>query len=252
MTLRAIRLVLFVAAAAIPVALIAQEPAAPEIRTFPLQHLSNVDAAKLVAPYVQYGISAIPSVASGVYEAGSAVHAITVRAIPEVLKRVDSLLKANDRPRPTVILRFQLIAATDSTVHDQGIAAIDGELHNLFRFNGYRLLAQTSSWVDEGDTFVATLRGAHQGDLFAVGGGVTAVQQVASKGSVRIYISLDEKKREQQMAGVAVSVVSDQRLLSTGLSIPLGQTVVVGSGVSTGATPAYILTVRPELAPSKP
>jgi hypothetical protein len=39
-----------------------------------------------------------------------------------------------------------------------------------------------------------------------------------------------------------------QVLLETGLTIPIAQTVVVGSAMTGGSTPAIILTIRPELA----
>jgi hypothetical protein len=211
------------------------------IKTLPLQYLSNADAAKLISPYMPLFGTA------GVYEAGSAVHAITVRAPAVVLARVDSLLKANDRAPVTVTLRLQVIAASDSAVRDASISELDAELRNLFRFSGYRLLSQNSVSVNDGSMFSATMRGPN-GDQLTVTGDVTGVRRDGSK-SVELHVSLSHNARQSEMVNGAVQTGTlHQQLLQTGLSIPIGQTVVVGSAMTTGSTPAIILTVRPELA----
>ena len=79
------------------------------VKTIPLQYLSNGDAAKLVAPYVSPRVGATGDAASsGVFEAGNAVHAITVRASIVMIARIDSIVKANDRPPATLTLRLQV------------------------------------------------------------------------------------------------------------------------------------------------
>ncbi len=223
----------------------AQKETDPQIvRTFPLKYLSNSDAAKLVGPYVQF-----TSFTAGVFEAGDAVHAITVRAIAPVLVRVDSLLKANDRPRPTIVFRLQLIATSDSAVSDPGTAAIDAELHNLFRFKGYRLLSQNTAWTNEGEWFSTTMRGDN-GDVLSVTGHLESVRSEDPR-MVRLFISVTHESR--QISGPGGSITADVKrpLLNTDLTIPVGQTVVVGSAVSGGSAQTIILAVRPEL-PSKP
>ena len=218
------------------------------VKTIPLEYLSNADAARLVAPYVSPRVGATGDAASlGVFEAGSAVHAITVRTKISMLARIDSIVKANDRPPATLTLRLQVIAASDSAVHDGSISDLDAELHNLFRFNGYRLLSQNAVWVNDGQSFSATMRGP-SGDQLTISGDVTGVRRDETK-SVRLYVKLAHNAHQAEMVSGAVQTGTMYKvLLETGLTIPIGQTVVVGSAMPGGSTPAIILTVRPELA----
>jgi hypothetical protein len=244
MNARAIRIAVFACAAAMSSGLGAQQPASDTliVRGFPLQYLTNADAAKLVSPYVLSSLAR-----AGVFEAGGAVHAITVRAPAGELARVDSILRANDRQPATVTLRLQVIAASDSAVRDASIGELEAELHNLFRFNGYRLLSQGSVTVNDGSSFEATMRGPN-GDQLTVFGLVSGVRRGGNR-AVQLQVSLSHKARRAEMvAGLVQSGVEREELLQTGLSIPIGQTVVVGSATSGGPTPAIILTVRPELA----
>lgn len=213
------------------------------VKTIALQFLSNADAAKLAAPYIPNGYTR-----AGVFEAGNAVHAITVTAPARVIVRIDSLLKANDRAPVMVTLRLQVIAASDSAVHDASITELDAELHNLFRFNGYRLLSQNTVSVNSRSMFSATMRGPG-GDQLTVSGDLNGVQGEGAK-SVQVYISLSHNARQTEMvAGAVQTGMIPQQLLRTGLTIPIGQTVVVGSAMTGGSTPAIILTVKPELSP---
>ncbi|MFI5233827.1 MAG: hypothetical protein ACHQSE_15115 [Gemmatimonadales bacterium] len=218
------------------------------VKTIPLQYLSNGDAARLVAPYAAPPFGATGDAAqAGVFEAGNAVHAITVRAPIAMFARIDSIVKANDRPPATLTLRLQVIAASDSAVHDGSIGDIDAELHNLFRFNGYRLLSQNAVWVNDGQMFSTTMRGPN-GEQLTISGVVDGVRRDETR-SVRLDVTLAHDARRSDMVGGAVqTATSRQTLLQTGLTIPIGQTVVVGSAMPGGSTPAIILTVRPELA----
>jgi len=217
------------------------QPLDPKIvvKTFPLQSLSPKDAAALVSPYTMF------LGGGGVYEAGGALRAITVRATPEILARVDSILRANDHARATLLLRFQLIAASDSAIKDAAIGPVDAELRNLFRFAGYRLLSQGSTTANEGENFTLTMSGV-RGETLRLTGRVEAVQASSGmKGSAQLFISL-EHSVQALVGGAATS--STQTLLSTGLTTPLGQTVVLGSAAYGAPIPAIILSVRPEVA----
>jgi type II secretory pathway component GspD/PulD (secretin) len=227
-------------------ALSAQERADPVIiRLFPLQYISNSSAAKLIAPFVpQY-----PS--HGVFEAGSAVRGITVRSSKDVIDRVDSLLKANDRAPVTVVLRFQLIAALDSAVTDQTIPAdVQTSLRDLFRFGGYRLLAQGSTAVSK-SPYEVTM--AHDDERYSISGGVEDIRvRAASPGarsdgnaSVELHVRLTGTFDTRGPFGAATR--NTQSLLSTGLTVPIGQTVVLGSAAGSDGRRALILTVRPEI-----
>ncbi|HEY4658968.1 MAG TPA: hypothetical protein VIH11_05625 [Gemmatimonadaceae bacterium] len=226
-----------------PLALSAQDPTRPiEVRTFPLQNLSPKDAANLISPYVMF----VPGM--GVYEAGGALRAITVRATMDILLRVDSILRANDRARATLSLRFQLIAASDSAVRDPAIGPVDAELRNLFRFAGYRLLSQGTTMANEGEHFTLTMAGVN-GEILKLSGHVVSAQPSGGKGSAQLVISLErtvESAESVTRAGVRVAVL--RTLLSTGLTVPLGQTVVLGSAAYGAPIPAIILAVRPDVA----
>jgi hypothetical protein len=244
MNARTIRMVALTGAMAIGSMLGAQQMTADTliVRTISLQFLSNADAAKLASPYIPPGYTY-----AGVFEAGQAVHAITVKAPARMLVRIDSLIKASDRAPNTVTLRLQVIAAVDSSVRDASIGELDAELHNLFRFSGYRLLSQNTVSVSEGSPFMATMRGPN-GVQLTVEGSVGAVRRDAAR-SVQVYVHLRANARMQRVvAGLPESGAMPEDLLQTGLSIPMGQTVVVGSAISSNSTAAIILTVRPELS----
>jgi hypothetical protein len=236
---RSLPAAVFLAALLAAGALHAQDQA-PKIvvKTFPLQSLSPKDAATLVSPYTMF------LGGGGVFEAGGALRAITVRATPEILARVDSILRANDHARATLVLRFQLIAASDSAIKDPAIGAVDAELRNLFRFAGYRLLSQGSTTANEGESFTLTMSGV-RGETLRLAGRVEAVQASNARGAAQLFISL-EHPVQTLVGGAATSGM--QTLLSTGLTAPLGQTVVLGSAAYGAPIPAIILSVRPEVA----
>jgi hypothetical protein len=224
------------------------------VRTFPLQSLSPKDAADLVAPYTMF----VPG--AGVYEAGGALRAITVRGTSEMLARVDSILRANDHPRATLVMRFQLIAASETAARDPAISDVDTELRSLFRFAGYRLLSQGTAVVNEAEMFSLLMGGAN-GDVLRLSGSVFAtrpagkqplyvvdgvVSSPASKGTAQIAISLTRMIATTNGTGVRMPTL--ETLLTTGLTVPLGQTVVIGSAAYGASIPAIILVVRPEVA----
>ena len=220
-----------------------------DVRLFPLAFLSNGDAAKLVTPFVGQGPGA------GVFDAGSAVRGITVRAPKDVLDRVDSLLKANDRAPVTMTFRFQLIAAVDSAGRDPAIAGgVDSTLKELFRFGGYKLLAQASATVESG-SFQVTMSGMGapytiSGALLEVRGRLASNPRTGSSSmdvsGVRLNVNLTGPFEQVSASGRGVTSTQFQNLLNTGVSVPIGQTVVLGSGSATGDRRAVIMTVRVE------
>jgi hypothetical protein len=102
--------------------------------------------------------------------------------------------------------------------------------------------------VNDNSTFHTTMRGPN-GDQLTISGGIDGARRDGGK-SVQLTVSVAHNARTAEMLAGAVQTGSlHQELLSTGLSIPIGQTVVVGSAMTGSSTPAIILTVRPELAP---
>ena len=149
----------------------------------------NADAARLVSPYVAPRVGATGDAAStGVFEAGNAVHAITVRLPGSALARIDSIVKANDRPPATLTLRLQVIVASDSAVNDGSIGEIDAELRHLFEYAEYKSSSQNTVWVNDGAMFSTTMRGPNA-DQLIISGEVTGVRREGTK-SVRLEVNL--------------------------------------------------------------
>lgn len=218
----------------------AQDPRDLPVRTFKLQNLRAEDAAKLLGPYVN-----APN--GGIFDAGR-LNAITVRETHSVLALVDSLLKVHDRPRAVVTMRFQLIAALDSSVRDPAIQDIDAELRKLFKFRGYELIGEGTMLSEEMTDFMTTVSTKPRvigkdaagkdhmfSETFRIRGWMDGIAGTGSERTIRVTVTVQD-------AG------NDSELLRTGLTLPLGQTVILGSAKPTmGARGALILVVQPGL-----
>ena len=239
---------LLVAVLTLPAMAQAQDPRDLAVRTFKLQNLRPEDAAKLLGPYVN-----APN--GGVFDAGS-INAITVRETHSVLALVDSLLKVHDRPRAVVTMRFQLIAALDSSFRDPTIAGIDAELRKLFRFAGYELIGEGTARTEERSDYTMSLStkpklvtlGSSNNkervtESFQIRGWVESVEGTGDGRTVRINVSLQDANRGKEAP----------ELLRTGLTMPIGQSVILGSArpmMSFGSRAALILVVQPEVVES--
>jgi len=233
-------LVMLVAVGLAPVAS-AQDPRDLNIRTFKLRNMKPDDAAKLLSPYVI-------SPGSGVFEAGS-VGAITVRETFTTLTLIDSLLRVHDRPRAVMSMRFKLIAALDSSMRDPAIEELDAELRKLFKFRGYELIGEGTMLSEESTDFMTTVstrprvigkdmagKDMMHYETFRIRGWMDGVSGAGSERTIRVSVTLQD-------AG------NDSELLRTGLTLPIGQTVILGSAKPTmGARGALILVVTPEIA----
>lgn len=225
-------------ALALPAAGRGQDPRDLSVKTFQLKNLRPEDAAKLLGPYVN-------SPGGGVFEAGS-IGAITVRETSTILQLVDSLLRVHDRARAAVSMRFQLIAALDTARRDPAIASVDAELRKLFKFAGYELIGEGTALTEEMTEFTTTLstQAAALGnekfsESFRIRGWVEGVQGTGGARTVRVTIALQDALREK-----------DADLLRTGLTMPAGQSVILGSARPTmtfGSRVALILVVQPEI-----
>lgn len=193
-----------------------------ETRTFEVRHLGQNEVAGLVDPYIYGTREGAPGASS--FTRG----ALTVRELPENLDRIAEVLERFDRPPPTVRLHFQVIEADGFTGSDPEIAEIEEELRKLFNFQGYRLAART---------VLQTLEGGEVGQ--SVGGLGYMIQ-----GFVR-------EVRRQDDGGRLTMEIGIDNLFTTTVSVPLGETVVLGSGQLPGGfegdVRAAILVVRPEL-----
>jgi hypothetical protein len=229
-------LVAFLAMGLAPVSS-AQDPRDLAIRTFKLRNMRPDDAAKLLSPYVT-------SPGGGVFEAGS-VGAITVRETFTTLTLIDSLLRTHDKPRAVMSMRFKLIAALDSSMRDPAIEDIDAELRKLFRFRGYELIGEGTMLSEESTDFMTTLSTkAHRlrnsnemwQETFRIRGWMDGITGTGGDRTIRVQVTLQD-------AG------NDSELLRTGLTLAIGQTVILGSAkpTMTLGRAALILVVQPEV-----
>jgi len=235
---RRVLLITALLALALPAAGRGQDPRDLSVKTFPLKNLRPDDAAKLLGPYVN-------SPGGGVFEAGS-IGAITVRETPSVLALVDSLLRVHDRARATVSMRFQLIAALDTARRDPAITSVDAELRKLFKFAGYELIGEGTALTEETTEFTTTLStkarvvgSERYSEAFRIKGWVEGVQGSGASRTVRMTVALQDA-----LAG------KESDLLRTGLTMPAGQSVILGSAKPTmtfGSRVALILVVQPEI-----
>lgn len=194
-----------------------------ETRTFQLQYLRSGEASSIIQPYVYPGRDGAPGMLS------STGQTVTVRELPENLDRIAAVLEEYDRPPPTVRLRFQIIEADGFSDSDPEIAEIEAELRDLFNFRGYRLAASTVLETLEGGGVSQTVGGLG----YAISGNVHQVRRTDEGG----FLTMD---------------VGIQNLFHTTVRIPLGETVVLGSGripwAPDSEVEAAILVVTPEIS----
>ena len=109
-----------------------------ETRTFRLQSLGDQVALTVIEPYVYGDRPNAPGLATAMQGV------LTVRETSDNLDRIARVLEEFDSPRQSVTLHFQVILANGAGSADPAIAEVEEELRRLFRFAGYRLVAQSS------------------------------------------------------------------------------------------------------------
>lgn len=195
-----------------------------EARTFELQYLNPGEAVEMVRPYVYTDRPASPGVVSS-FSGG-----ITVRETADNLDKIARVLEEYDRAKPGVRLWFQIIAADGPAEPDERIRGVESALRDLFRFEGYRLVAETQMAAMEGTGSTQTL--LEDGQQFLIEAHVQEVRGSTGGGSVVISVAL-------------ISEAMMGRAIQTSMAVPVGQTVVLGSAKPFEG-PTLILTVRPE------
>jgi hypothetical protein len=233
-----------------------------KVKTVPLHHLTSAEAMKLLSPYVQTS-------GGGVYEVSPNIRAVTIREIPTVYAEMIDVLKQYDRDPATVSLNFQLIAAENTNKREPGLAVLDSLLRGVLKYSGYRLLTTSVASASEDGVVTQTL--AAEGDTYTLEVGVHDLRIDGNDASVHINVRLFRAFNPTKgQPGLQV--------LSTGVTVPIGQTIVLGTSAidvrrsSTGGGDpllvvdgvpvtagqsagdgqrALILTVRPQLASTK-
>lgn len=196
-----------------------------DTQTFELKYLEARTAAQMIGPYVY---ADRPNGGGQISIAGSV---ITVRETHDNLERIARVLAQYDRPAPAIQLTFRVIEADGVPTRDPAIADVEVALRRLFRFRGYRLLAEGVVGGVEGSDINQTLGG--------VGGPYyleTEVRQVRASGdSATVQLR------------VRLSLPRAPGTLQTVVSLPVGKTAVLGNARSEPKGGTLILTVRPDL-----
>ena len=192
-----------------------------DVRTFPIEHLSDAEVWALVQPYVYENR---PDAGGMVSTSGRAV---TVRETPDNLDRIAAVLAQHDVARPDVRLVFQLIEADGFTDSDPRIADVVTQLRSVFQFRGYRLAGEAVVTATDNSEVEQRIRAA-DGEFM-----VTAEAHRMGASTIR----LEE-----------VVLWSDPGtpVLRTTVNVRPGQTLVLGSSPRPGSTATLLLTVRAE------
>ena len=206
----------------------------PELdtRTFQLQSLSVNEARMIIDPYVYGDRPNAPGTSSAMRGL------LTVRETPDNLEKIARVLSEFDVPSQNLQLYIQLISANGARTADPAIAELEAELRQLFRFDGYELVAEGLLTGLEGSTVQQTMfdqRGQRADPNLAVYFVSADIGDVAGLGDSAVvtlpYIRLESAGDVQFSASVALGI---------------GHTVMLGTMQLPGNR-ALILAVRAEL-----
>lgn len=215
------------------------QPGGLMVKTVPLHYLSSEVAVTLLNPYRQ-------SSGGGVFEVSN-VHAITIKETPKVFADMMALLAQYDREPANVTLNFQLIAADASGRRDPAIAGVDSLLRGVLKYTGYHLLGTAMATASERSVATQTL--AAESEILTIHAVVGDVRVDGNDASVHVSVQLN-----RPMTAQSNGKAFQPNILSTDVTVPVGQTVVLGtaaSAVGPSGTRALILTIRPQLASPK-
>jgi hypothetical protein len=219
----------FALALALPPAVAAQGGSGADtlvVKTIPLHHLSNNDAVLLISPYIMGR--------GGVYAAGTSIHAVTLRGSAKTVADMEKLLAQYDRSPVTVTLNFQLVTADYSNYRDPAVAGLDSVLRSVLRFSGYRLTSTAVVNVSEHQMASQTLSaGGHDYRLSCE---ITDISGEGPDATVQLQVDL-------RRLGVGTPV--DPVVLSTGVTTPIGHTVVLGTSMDAGHAGPIARKVQP-------
>ena len=219
------------------------------VKTITLRHLNSTEAMQLLTPYGQ-------TVGGGVFQVPG-VRAVTIREVPKVLAEMEKVLAVYDRSPATVTLNFQLIAAENTNTRDPAVAGLDSLLRGVLKYSGYRLLRTTVANATENSGLSQSL--AADQDMLTLRVFVYEIRTDGADANVHLTVSLEKDQsiatdgagdKSPRPAGEK-SARSARELLSTGVNVPIGHTVVLGAAAADGGNRALILTVRPQLANEK-
>ncbi len=198
---------------------VAQSSDAVPVRTFSLHQLDVQSAAKLLSPYLQ-------SPMAGAFESGRSAGVITVRGTNRELHTVDSLLRIFDRPKRTMLVKFQLLEPTDANTSDHRIVEASTALREVAPAAGYRLVGEGIARVEDREDFEMSISGS--GARYAL----TGHAQSSSDGPQSIQLAIRLSQMAEGFPTGVPSAFSQTVLFSTTVSLINKQIVVLGSAAS--------------------
>lgn len=199
-----------------------------DTRTFEVDHLEAEQAAEAVEPYVFTDRKEAPGKMS-VFSGG-----VTVRETEDNLAKIQRVLERIDRSKPGVRFHLQIVGA-DGAGNDPRIEHLESLLEN-FRYEGYRLLDEVQILTTEGELFRQQV--SLNGRAGRIMGEAEELRVTDDGGTVRVGVSLEGSAYGDPETGI----------LSTTVTVRLGQTAVLGISRSEPDEGAIILTMRAELA----
>jgi hypothetical protein len=230
-----------------------------ETKTIELKHMKPEEAISLLKPYLVNGGGSVTGVGN--------MAIVTIRDVSENIAKMEKVLAKYDHSPATIRLVFQLIEAdtgprlTNASNARPVASDLDATLRSVLRFTGYRLVAQGVATSGENSIVMQRFAPADSISYFtydilasvgtirlsdatllapmstkAASTGQPSVDTSAT-GSVQLNVSLVKKGQNHEVDNV----------ISTGLELPLGHTVVLGTAMSLTPGMAIILTVKPEL-----
>jgi hypothetical protein len=208
------------------------------VKTVPLHHLSSIEAVKLLQPYVR-------TPGGGVYDVSPNISAVTIRETQTVFNEMILVLERYDRDPATVVLNFQLIAAENTNTRDPAVASLDTLLRSVLKFSGYRLVTTSVATANEGQGVSQAL--SADGDPLTLTVRISELRTEGSNASVQLYVYLAKQAIQASPQNNGNGRAASE-LFSTGVRVPIGQTVILGTSAGEGGQRAMILTVRPQLA----
>ncbi|MCZ6915200.1 MAG: hypothetical protein O7I93_00350 [Gemmatimonadetes bacterium] len=203
-----------------------------DTRTFEVQSIPVDEALMIIEPYVYGDRPNAPGTASAMRGL------LTVRETPDNLDKIARVLSEFDVPSLNIRLHIQLISANGARTTDPAIAELEAELRQLFRFDGYELVAEG---------VLTGLEGSHVQQVMFDQRGQRADPDL-SRYFVGAYIGDVAESGDS-----AVVTLPDIQLESAGevlftasVALGIGHTVMLGTMQLTGNR-ALILAVRAEL-----
>lgn len=203
----------------------------PELQTetFTLHSLAPSQARALARPYVLGS--------SGEVTVSGRPPALTVTGSRRSIDAVRAMLERYDRPPAAIRLHYQLVEADGAGAPDSSIADVVAALHQLFRYRGYRLLA---------DAYIQTTEGQ------------ASSQQLATSAGMRYTLIAVAGRVSTDSAGApTVSIETHLRdpghrdVLGSTVTVQSGHTLVIGSARPDPRQGALILVLRPTILEGK-